>query len=155
MKFEVGDHVRWRHGGSGNDKFWGKTGIVVKLLPDDRFHDLLVELDKEIPGLAKRVKSTFRNLELVGEPFRQELAEVYASLGVNSAPARTSPNNDVAMLLLGYLTGHLLAEGDDLPIRLAKVEPAVDANGNYLSHFTVTTRSGSRIRVQVTPEEGP
>ena len=62
--------------------------------------------------------------------------------------------NQVAAFLQGFLMGGLVgdrAEGR-LPLKVASIDATHTPDGHYQDHFFVTTESGIKLRVTVTPE---
>lgn len=94
-------------------------------------------------------------------PSKREVDEAIASI-TGGAPPPLPPSADqaaIAKLFQGWLAGVVARKdgGDNgLPmLRGAQLEIPTDDAGNYLDHFVVTTTSGVRLRVEVTPEEAP
>lgn len=89
-------------------------------------------------------------------PSREEVARAISS--ITGEPMPHLPVADEAVLLAHFLQGTLLGcllrerAEDRLALKIANIEPAVSSQGDYEDHFIVTTDSGIKLRVTVTPE---
>lgn len=90
----------------------------------------------------------------MSNPDRREIARAIASI-TGKPVVEDSEAMQVAKLLQGVLAGmamKAISDPEMLFIKVSDVDIPTDEGGNYLDHFIITTGSGIRLRVDVTPE---
>jgi len=95
----------------------------------------------------------------VSKPPRvEEIAQAVSS--ITGQPIPPSPHHPDANIYAAFLQGEMVGMAlqarsgntEALNMKIAEVDMDTDNNGDYLNYFIITTQSGARIRVTVTPE---
>jgi hypothetical protein len=90
-------------------------------------------------------------------PSRREVEEAIASITGQPVPPPEEPQEGAyAAFLQGWLAMTIMEaiRKGDLPLKGALLHQEVNAEGDYLPYFTVSTASGARIKVQFSQEGG-
>lgn len=96
--------------------------------------------------------------DITKPPRADEIAQAVSS--ITGLPVPALPVHPEANLYAAFLQGEIVGmalrakNGDTeaLNMKIAEVDMDQDVDGNWLNHVVITTQSGARIRVTVTPE---